>query len=73
MHTESLDPGLILLAFAPAFLLTIGWQAWYRPRGDRSIKTHKTKSRPIGRLLLAAVTRPYTASREARLRSCSFR
>ncbi|CAG9180949.1 hypothetical protein LMG23992_04349 [Cupriavidus laharis] len=32
MHTESLDPGLILLAFAPAFLLTIGWEAWYWSR-----------------------------------------
>jgi hypothetical protein len=33
MNTESLDPGLVLLAFAPVFLLTIGAEAryWARP------------------------------------------
>ncbi|MEN7531106.1 sterol desaturase family protein [Cupriavidus sp. DL-D2] len=31
------DPGLILMAFAPVFLLTIGWEAWYWSKRDRSI------------------------------------
>ncbi len=34
MTTESLDPGLVLLAFAPVFLLTIGAEAWYWARRD---------------------------------------
>jgi hypothetical protein len=34
---EAFDPGLILLAFAPVFVLTIGWEAWYWWKRDRSV------------------------------------
>lgn len=37
MNTESLDPGLVLLAFAPVFLLTIGAEARYWARRDPTV------------------------------------
>ncbi|WP_427310022.1 sterol desaturase family protein [Cupriavidus sp. H39] len=37
MNTASLDPGLVLLAFAPVFVLTIGAEAWYWARRDPAV------------------------------------
>jgi len=37
MTQSTLDPGLILLAFAPVFLLTIGAEAWYWARRDPGV------------------------------------
>jgi len=34
---QGFDPGLILMAFAPIFVLTIAWEAWYWSKRDRSI------------------------------------
>ncbi|MGE8363807.1 MULTISPECIES: sterol desaturase family protein [Cupriavidus] len=37
MKPSTIDPGLILLAFAPVFLLTIGAEAWYWARRDSAV------------------------------------